>query len=83
MYGTICCEWKLTEKGYQYSFEIPANTTATLILPTLPNDQTYLESGKAAGKAEGVTLITESNEGSEDRILYKLVSGSYCFTVSD
>lgn len=37
-YGKISVEWKETENGYEYWCEIPANTTATLILPEIFGD---------------------------------------------
>lgn len=37
-YGKISVEWKETENGYEYRCEIPANTTATLILPGIFGD---------------------------------------------
>ena len=78
-YGLICSSWEQTEKGYQYSFTIPANTTATLSLPALPEGQVYLEGKKAAEKAQGVTLVTQDAEN----IVYELASGTYIFSISE
>lgn len=72
-YGKIGVEWKETEAGYEYRFEIPANTTATLILPRAEN--AYLIDGKLAEDADGVTILEQDGE----KVKYELVSGTYCF----
>lgn len=74
-YGKISVKWEQTEQGFLYSFEVPANTTATLSLPAL-SDGEYLESGKQIEKAEGVTLL--ENDG--ETVKYELLSGTYEFT---
>ena len=63
-YGKISVEWKETEAGYEYYFEIPANTTATLILPA--REEPYRINGDLAGQGE-----------SAEKAEYHLVSGSY------
>ena len=78
IYGTIRSEWELTESGYAYTFEIPANTTATLTLPTLPEGKQYLEGKKTAENAKGVTHLETTAAGT----IYDLSSGTYYFTVS-
>jgi len=74
-YGKISVKWEQTEKGYSYFFEVPANTTATLILPA-PSGEGYLESGKEIEEAEGVTLLENNGE----TVKYELLSGTYAFT---
>ncbi len=78
-YGLIRSEWKKTKTGYQYLFEIPANTTATLTLPPLSDGQVYLESEKAIEKSDGITLLKQTNQ----EVVYTLTSGTYHFTISD
>lgn len=78
-YGLIRSEWEKTENGYRYLFEIPANTTATLTLPSLPAEQIYLEGETPAEEANGVTLIEQSGE----TIVYELSCGIYQFMVSE
>ena len=33
LYGTVKSSWKKTENGYEYHVEVPANTTAEVVLP--------------------------------------------------
>lgn len=75
-YGKIGVEWKETEAGYEYRFEIPANTTATLTLPGAEN--TYLIDGRAAEDADGVTILEQDGE----KVKYELLSGTYCFILN-
>ena len=44
VYGTIVSEWEKTESGVTYHAVIPANTTATLLLPN--GECMELESGE-------------------------------------
>ena len=44
IYGTVECGWKKTEEGYLFRISIPANTTATFILPE--GEQVELEPGE-------------------------------------
>ena len=76
MYGKISSSWEMTEKGYQYSFVIPANTTATLTLPA-EEGREYLESGNVIEDAEGVERV----DAPEGKVCFKLSSGSYTFTL--
>lgn len=78
-YGTIVSNWKLTDNGLVYHATVPANTSATLTLPLAGDGKEYFESGVAASKADGITLI--GIEG--DEAVYELKSGSYEFTVGD
>ena len=43
IYGTVECGWEKTEEGYLSRISIPANTTATLVLPE--GEQVELEPG--------------------------------------
>ncbi len=79
IYGKISMRFEQTQNGYQYFVEIPANTTATLRLPTLSDNRTYLESGNTIDHAEGVTFIGTSG----GKTVYELSSGSYCFSPAD
>ena len=71
-YGKIGVKWEQTEKGYQYFFEIPANTSATLSLPA----GTYMESGREMEGTEGITVL--ENDG--ETIRYELLAGTYEIT---
>ena len=44
IYGTVECGWEKTEEGYLFRISIPANTTATFILPE--GEQVELEPGE-------------------------------------
>ena len=44
IYGTVECGWEKTEEGYLFRISIPANTTATLVLPE--GEQVELEPGE-------------------------------------
>lgn len=77
IYGKISSSWEKTETGYQYTFVIPANTSATLTLPAPEEGKEYLESGKPVDSAEGVEIL----DAPEGKVCFKLLSGSYTFTV--
>lgn len=75
VYGTICSDWSIDGTELTYRCTVPANTTATLYLPT-HNAGVTTESGIPAAAAEGVTY----KETDGDRAVYELESGSYSFT---
>lgn len=75
VHGLISSEWSLTD-DLCYSVEVPANTTATLFLPVVTDNDSFLESGVPASEAEGVTF-----EGiSDGKAIFTLGSGKYSFT---
>ncbi|MFI5136199.1 MAG: family 78 glycoside hydrolase catalytic domain [Sphingobacteriales bacterium] len=74
-YGRINSSWKVDKRVLTYSATVPANTTATLYLPTV-DVKSIKESGKAVALAKGVTLI--KFEGG--KALFELKSGSYTFS---
>lgn len=76
MYGKIESGWRDQDDTLHYNVSIPANTTATLYLPTA-SEADVMESGVTAAEAEGITFL--GYENGEAR--YELVSGSYEFTV--
>jgi len=72
--GPIATEWKLQNGDYLLDVEIPANTTAIVIIPAAgPNVVT--ESGWPAGEAEGVRFLRMD----QDEAVYEIGSGSYRF----
>lgn len=75
--GKIESGWKLdkTTGKFTYKAVVPANTTATLYLPSASADSAVYESGISADKAEGVKF-TEYKNG---YAVYELESGSYEF----
>ena len=74
-YGRINSGWKIENKALTYSATVPANTTATLYLPT-SSEKAVKESGKVVGQAKGVTFIRYEN----GKAVYELKSGEYVFT---
>jgi len=62
IHGRISSEWRRTEKQFELTVEIPANTTATVILPAanlnaVSSLDLITESGKPLAKAKGVTFL--------------------------
>ncbi|MFZ1290758.1 MAG: family 78 glycoside hydrolase catalytic domain, partial [Melioribacteraceae bacterium] len=73
--GEIKSCWKLDENNFKWEIKIPANTMATIYVPTL-NKESVLESNKLANESEGVKFI-----GWEDNsAIFEIESGSYFFT---
>lgn len=75
-YGTIKSAMKADGKGHMTSYEclVPANTTATVYIPTAASNGSSIQgaSCKGAVKHNGV-----------DCLCYELESGSYSFSISD
>lgn len=78
-YGEIQSGWQLGEDDlFIYDATVPANTTATLILPVNKSGTVITESGIPAEEAEGVQFIkTEGN-----KVYYELQSGTYHFEMT-
>jgi len=76
--GRIESAWKRTDRGFEYRFTVPANTSCLLHLPGSPR-ATVLESGTAPSDAEGVTPLGHNGRSFE----FRLGSGTYSFTVTD
>lgn len=75
VHGLVRSEWKTVKGGFKLNASIPANTTATVYLPTR-DVASIKESGKPVSTAEGVTFLrTESGEA-----VFTIESGSYEFT---
>ncbi len=73
-YGKIEVSWKKQEGSFYLDVNIPANTTATVYIPT-GNAQTILESGKPVKKSAGVTSVESAGNIS----VVKIGSGRYSF----
>jgi alpha-L-rhamnosidase len=74
IHGRIESEWTLKDGRFEFETSIPANTTATLYLPT-SDAEAITEGGKRLAKAKGVKLLR--TEG--DVAVISLLSGSYSF----
>ena len=74
-YGRIATSWKVDAARLQLEVTIPANTTATIYIPT-KDEASVKESGKPAAKAKGVKFLRREN----GTAVFEAGSGSYSFT---
>ena len=76
-YGDILSAWQTADQdGFTYECTVPVNTTATLYLPAGSEQTSVYEGDRPAAESEGVEYL-----GYEDGCqVYRLGSGSYCFT---
>ena len=74
IHGDIATAWKLNGKHLALQVIIPANTTATVIVPSSDPSQVR-EGGKPVANANGVRLIGQET----DRAKYQVGSGTYRF----
>ncbi|HEV2330766.1 MAG TPA: family 78 glycoside hydrolase catalytic domain [Verrucomicrobiae bacterium] len=73
--GPIVIGWKCEGRQFNLEVTIPANSTATVIVPA-DNPGTVTESGLPAARAEGVRFLSAG----PDSAAYHIGSGTYCFT---
>ncbi|MGQ7889103.1 family 78 glycoside hydrolase catalytic domain [Paenibacillus sp. WC2504] len=74
-YGKITSGWKVDGNNFSLDVTIPANTTATVYVPT--NDQhTVKEGGKSIEEVAGIRYVKMDN----GKAVYEVGSGSYSFT---
>jgi len=74
IHGEIVSNWKLRGNQVVINVSIPANTSATVYIPTA-DAANVTESGESIDKVEGVRFIRMEN----DRALFAVGSGSYSF----
>ena len=74
MYGEIRSGWELTASQITLDITIPANTTATVVLRNMKQDE-ILEGGKPLAEASGVLEVQSTEHG----LAVKIGSGSYRF----
>ncbi len=74
LYGKIICQWQKAGQQLELFVTVPVNTTATLVLPSLP-ETVLVEGGRAIDQAPGIHSIDKK------RLKQELVlgSGQYCF----
>jgi len=77
MYGRISSAWKVEGTALAYRATVPANTTATLYLPTSSADSVK-EGAADARRSNGVTFVKFEN----GKAVYTLESGTYRFTAA-
>lgn len=73
--GKIESNWELSDRNFKWEIKIPANTTATIYVPTL-NKENVLEKGRLAKDSEGAKFIGWKDNSA----IYEIESGSYSFT---
>jgi alpha-L-rhamnosidase len=75
IYGTIKSNWKLGPDKFSWNITVPANSSATVYIPTLEKEE-VMEGNKSAAKAEGVKFV-----GWEDNLArFEIQSGKYTFS---
>jgi alpha-L-rhamnosidase len=75
MHGTIRSEWTRESKKFELQLTLPANVTATVVLPGSKDDR-ILESGAPIRRARGV-----KSHPSRKELTYLIGSGEYSFQV--
>lgn len=73
-YGMIKSHWSMSGTTLRYETTVPANTVATLHLPTT-NAETITESGVCLAQCKGISDISTMS----GLAIMQLQSGSYCF----
>ncbi|QGH33563.1 Bacterial alpha-L-rhamnosidase [Gracilibacillus salitolerans] len=76
IHGKIESSWELSESGDIFTYEatVPANTTATLYLPTV-SEKMVIEGDILASNAEGLDFVKYE----DGKAVFELQSGSYEF----
>ncbi len=74
VHGPIVSDWVCEQGTYTLRAVIPANTTATVYIPT-KDAASVTESGKPAAQAEGVSFLRMENNAA----VYAVGSGTYQF----
>ncbi len=75
MHGRIESDWRREGDRLTMDIKIPANTTATVYVPTQDASK-VLESGEPANKVKSVTFVKSENGAA----IYQVGSGNYSFT---
>jgi len=74
-YGKIVSDWKIVGGEFTLRAVIPANTTATIVIPNTAAE-TVMESGKPAAMSEGVTFLRQDG----GTAIFAVGAGAYTFT---
>ena len=75
--GRIASEWSRDRRGFSLRVTIPPDTTATVYVPAA-DAAAVMESGRAAAKSPGVTLLRQDGGAA----VYSVSSGDYAFTAA-
>jgi alpha-L-rhamnosidase len=78
MYGKIVSDWRIDHGTYHYKVEVPANTTATVSIPTR-DSATVMENAHPADRAEGVRFLRMQ----DGCAVYEVGSGIYSFSADE
>jgi len=73
-YGIIKSRWELEKDKFKWDIIIPANTTATIYIPTVDKEE-VMEGNKLASKSDGINFIGWEGK----RAIFKVESGQYSF----
>lgn len=73
--GKIACDWKIDAARITMSIQIPANTTATVFVPST-DSAAVTEGGKPAAKSPGVEFL----RAEPGAAVFKVGSGKYTFS---
>ena len=74
IYGKVRSAWKLNGKEFVYEVTVPANTTATVTLPSAKADQLLVNSQAMPAS------MKESMKQSDKAVSFNVGSGSYTFS---
>jgi len=75
IYGKIESRWKLASDKFSWDVKIPANTSATVYVPTL-NKEEVKEGNQLASKAHGIHFI----KWEDNWAVFEVKSGNYSFS---
>jgi alpha-L-rhamnosidase len=65
VYGKVSTNWKFTPgKSFSLSVTVPANTSATIYLPAIPNAQLREAGATVEAKQENGSYVIETGSGS-------------------
>jgi alpha-L-rhamnosidase len=77
VYGLIRSDWKVTAVQFRWKITVPANTTATLYIPT-SNPASVKEGDRPVKEVPGLKYLGVD----QGRVMYETGSGSYELTAS-
>lgn len=76
--GPISSHWKKSDNGrFEWNVTVPANTTATLVIPTA-KAETITEGGKPLAEVKGLKVLGATDEG----VKLEAPAGTYRFVVA-
>jgi len=73
-YGLIRSDWRSKDGQFEWSINVPPNTTATVHVPAT-GQESVRESGKSIARQRGIRFVRQDS----DRVVFEVESGSYEF----